>query len=100
MSSAFVFGTMSFFDKILNGSVVVILEQINPYKNADADCFCHISILFYKYIVVFVSGVTVLLTILGVLMIIRTNFESNETQCQSQSSSKRCSESSLENVKY
>ncbi|CAG2183097.1 unnamed protein product, partial [Oppiella nova] len=30
-SSAFVFGTMSFFDKVLNGSVVVILEQINPY---------------------------------------------------------------------
>ena len=66
---------MSFFDKILNGSVVVILEQINPYKSQEED---YISIPFYKQIVVFVSGGTAILTLLGILMLIRTNFSTSK----------------------
>ncbi|XP_054163893.1 major facilitator superfamily domain-containing protein 12-like [Oppia nitens] len=74
MSSAFVFGTMSFFDKVLNGSVVVILEQINPNKNMndDNDDKKHTSILFYQNIVVYVSGATTILTLLGIIPLIKT----------------------------
>ena len=89
---------MSFFDKVLNGSVVVILEQINPYKDQDEE---HVSIPFYQHIVVFVSGATCLFTIVGILTIIRTKFYDSERK--SPSNSKRCSEShpkQTENVKY
>ncbi|CAG2107216.1 unnamed protein product [Medioppia subpectinata] len=74
-SSAFVFGTMSFFDKVLNGSVVVILEQINPYKNrSDDESF---SNTYYKQIVVYVSGAAALLTLLAVIPIMRTKASSH-----------------------
>ena len=86
---------MSFFDKVLNGGVVVVLEQVNPYKNNDEE---HVPIPFYQHIVVFVSGVTCILTVLGILTIIRTNLDEFSRKCHSKS--KRCSESNADNVKY
>ena len=80
---------MSFFDKVLNGVVVVVLEQINPYKNQQGDD--HTSIPFYKHIVVYVSGATSILTILGVIAIFRTKFI-NSGQKSIKSSDKPCDE--------
>ena len=34
MSGAFVFGSMSFFDKLVNGAVIAIIQTFNPLSNA------------------------------------------------------------------
>ncbi len=84
-SAAFVFGTMSFFDKIINGAFVLILEQINPNKNDSSNEEQEINtkldqnpIKFYQQIIVFVSGSAVILTFLGVLSIARTNLNNSQ----------------------
>jgi hypothetical protein len=84
-SAAFVFGTMSFFDKIINGAFVLILEQINPNKNDSSNENQEINtkldqnpIKYYQQIIVFVSGSAVILTFLGVLSIARTNLNNSE----------------------
>ncbi len=84
-SAAFVFGTMSFFDKIINGAFVLILEQINPNKNDSSNENQEINtkldqnpIKYYQQIIVFVSGSAVILTFLSVLSIVRTNLNNSE----------------------
>jgi hypothetical protein len=76
---------MSFFDKIINGAFVLILEQINPNKNDSSNEDQEIKttldqnpIKYYQQIIVFVSGSAVILTFLGVLSIARTNLNNSE----------------------
>lgn len=91
-TSAFVFGTMSFFDKIINGAFVLILEQLNPDKHNSSNDNQEINtqlvdkpIKYYQQIIVFVSGSAVILTFLGLLSIARTSLKDSAKVSRSQS---------------
>ncbi|GFY15668.1 major facilitator superfamily domain-containing protein 12 [Trichonephila clavipes] len=55
-SGAFVFGSMSFVDKLANGVAVVIIQDLHPSMSDCATCKW-----YYKYVLVFSCGVAVLL---------------------------------------
>ncbi|XP_022239401.1 major facilitator superfamily domain-containing protein 12-like [Limulus polyphemus] len=68
-SGAFVFGAMSFFDKLGNGAVVLLIQELNPKQNTainTSDDWYHRSVL------AFACGGSALLTLLGLLILSRS----------------------------
>ncbi len=90
-TSAFVFGTMSFFDKIINGAFVLILERLNTDKHNSNDNqeinsqLVDKPIKYYQQMIVFVCGSAVILTFLGLLSIARTSLKNSAKVNRSQS---------------
>ncbi|CAF0881290.1 unnamed protein product [Rotaria sordida] len=79
---AFVYGIMSFADKLANGIVIAIVQQYNPCK-ADATDICE---LYYRQILSFIPGGVAILTILMTLSIWKTNIGGNRHDIIIQSS--------------
>uniref|UniRef100_A0A667ZK63 Major facilitator superfamily domain containing 12a n=1 Tax=Myripristis murdjan TaxID=586833 RepID=A0A667ZK63_9TELE len=52
-SGAFVYGAMSFTDKVANGAAVMIIQALNP---CHATACCPACVWFYHYIIVIVTG--------------------------------------------
>lgn len=70
---AFVYGIMSFADKLANGIVIAIIQQFNPCTSAST-VTCS---LYYRYILTFIPiGVSVL-TVLMILSMWKTNVGGN-----------------------
>ncbi|GFU25940.1 major facilitator superfamily domain-containing protein 12 [Nephila pilipes] len=59
-SGAFVFGSMSFVDKLANGIAVKIIQDFHP-----SESYCTNCKWYYKYVLVFSCGVAVLLGLLA-----------------------------------
>lgn len=76
---------MSFLDKLMNGSVVVLLEQFYPKQDYDSETF--VSIKYYQHILVYVSGAAVGFTIIGLLIIIKKKFIQSNTSSTQQDQS-------------
>lgn len=57
-SSAFVYGTMSFFDKLANGLAIALIQQYNPCSTCPTCCP-----LFYRQILAFVPGIFTICTL-------------------------------------
>lgn len=76
---------MSFLDKLMNGSVVVLLEQFYPKQEKGSESF--ISIKYYQHILVYVSGAAVVLTLIGLLIIIKKKFVQSNTSSTQQDQS-------------
>ncbi|XP_055945683.1 major facilitator superfamily domain-containing protein 12-like [Argiope bruennichi] len=76
-SGAFVFGSMSFVDKLANGVAVVIIQQIHPCISCCTECK-----FFFKYVLVFSCGGAVLLGLiaLGCLLTQSVGTRRNEEQ--------------------
>ena len=72
-SGAFVYGVMSFADKIANGVLIAALQQFNPCTNAETD-HCQ---LYYRQILTFIPAVVAILTIIVTATIWRTKIGSN-----------------------
>lgn len=79
------FGAMSFLDKLMNGSVVALLEQFYPKQTAESETF--ISIKYYQHILVYISGAAVVLTLIGLLIIINKKFIQSNTSSTQQDQS-------------
>ncbi|XP_075300181.1 major facilitator superfamily domain-containing protein 12 [Opisthocomus hoazin] len=52
-SSAFVYGAMSFTDKMANGLAVMVIQNLHP---CPTELCCHDCISFYRWVMVFVTG--------------------------------------------
>ncbi|KFM83111.1 Major facilitator superfamily domain-containing protein 12, partial [Stegodyphus mimosarum] len=59
-SCAFVFGSMSFVDKLANGIAVVIIQDIHPCLTCCTECK-----FYYKYVLVYACGGAVLLGLIA-----------------------------------
>ena len=57
-SSAFVYGCMSFFDKMCNGTIIILIQKLHDLQSAKT---------FYKHILSFTCGGSCILIILLVL---------------------------------
>lgn len=65
-SGAFVFGAMSFLDKVSNGIAVMVIQKLHPTDSPS--CAGHVE--FYRDVLSFVCGSATLLAIFGLLLII------------------------------
>ncbi|XP_054718496.1 major facilitator superfamily domain-containing protein 12-like [Uloborus diversus] len=76
-SSAFVFGCMSFVDKLSNGVALVIIQDVHPCISCCDDCKW-----YYKYVLVFACGGAVILGLvaLGFLLTQSIGVRRNEEQ--------------------
>ena len=72
---AFVYGTMSFADKLANGIVIAVIQQYNPCKPSSTSAASCAS--FYRYILTFIPVGSSALTILLILTIWRTKIGGN-----------------------
>jgi Na+/melibiose symporter-like transporter len=70
---AFVYGIMSFADKLANGIIIASIQQFNPCT-ADATDKCE---LYYRQILTFIPAAVSIATILITLTIWRTNIGGN-----------------------
>ena len=70
---AFVYGVMSFADKIANGVVIAALQQFNPCSN-DATDVCR---LYYREILTFIPAAVAVLTVIMTITIWRTKIGGN-----------------------
>jgi Na+/melibiose symporter-like transporter len=72
-SGAFVYGIMSFTDKLANGIVIALIQQFNPCTFASSiQCAS-----YYRYILTFIPIGVAILTIIMTLCIWKTNIGSN-----------------------
>ncbi|UJR38059.1 hypothetical protein I4U23_030741 [Adineta vaga] len=67
-SSAFVYGTMSFLDKLANGLAIALIQQYNPCSNCPTCCP-----LFYRRILSFIPGIITLITFFVLANVGRSN---------------------------
>jgi hypothetical protein len=67
-----VFAAMSFFDKSVNGVVIAFLEHFNPKIETIAEAVQ--PVMYYKLILIFITGISSILITLGLLTIIRTRY--------------------------
>ncbi|XP_054723647.1 major facilitator superfamily domain-containing protein 12-like, partial [Uloborus diversus] len=76
-SSAFVFGCMSFVDKLSNGVALVIIQDVHPCISCCDDCKW-----YYKYVLVFACGGAVILGLvaLGFLLTQSIGVRRNEVK--------------------
>ncbi|CAF2430069.1 unnamed protein product [Rotaria sp. Silwood2] len=79
-SSAFVYGAMSFLDKLANGLAITVIQQYNPCSTCSTCCP-----LFYRKVLSFVSGVTAICTLLILTRISRTHSSTRQTGSARQS---------------
>ncbi|XP_071794886.1 major facilitator superfamily domain-containing protein 12-like [Asterias amurensis] len=96
-SGAFVYGAMSFTDKLSNGVAVMIIQYLHPCVNC-----CPACVWFYRDVQVFVPGgaavlsLIVLLTLIPVTVGVRKNpprsFTTNSIESESDYRSEQCSE--------
>ncbi|CAF1443130.1 unnamed protein product [Adineta steineri] len=70
---AFVYGIMSFADKLANGIAIATIQQLNPCT-ADATTQCE---LYYRQILSFIPGGVAIITILMVISLWKTNIGGN-----------------------
>ncbi|CAF1379363.1 unnamed protein product [Rotaria sp. Silwood1] len=70
---AFVYGVMSFIDKLANGIAIVIVQQFNPCKLSST----RTCALYYRYIVTFIPAGVAILAIFMILSIWKTNLGSS-----------------------
>lgn len=70
---AFVYGIMSFFDKLANGIVIAIIQQFNPC-GGDTTQRCS---LYYRQVLSFIPGGVGVLTVLLTFSIWKTNIGGN-----------------------
>ncbi len=96
---AFVYGIMSFADKLANGLIIAIIQQFNPCT-ADAVDKCA---SYYRQVLSIIPSVVAILTALMIISIWRTTFGGNRheaidpnqtrlTPCKSQSVNGECNE--------
>ncbi|CAG2110029.1 unnamed protein product [Medioppia subpectinata] len=64
-SGAFVFGAMSFADKLSNGIAVIVIENFHPCKT----CGCSICDDYYRNILTFVCGGATVLTLMALALL-------------------------------
>lgn len=64
-SGAFVFGAMSFLDKLSNGIAVIVIENLHPCKT----CGCTICDNYYRNVLTFVCGGAVVLSLLALALL-------------------------------
>ncbi len=96
-SGAFVYGAMSFTDKLSNGVAVMIIQYLHPCVNC-----CPACVWFYRDVQVFVPGgaavlsLIVLLTLIPVTVGVRKNpprsFATNSVDSESDYCSEPCDE--------
>lgn len=70
---AFVYGIMSFADKLANGIVIAVVQQFNPCSSS-ATTTCS---LYYRYILTFIPAGVSILTILMTASLWNTNIGGN-----------------------
>ncbi|CAF3716973.1 unnamed protein product [Rotaria sp. Silwood1] len=70
---AFVYGVMTFVDKIANGIIIALVQQFNPCKLSST----HTCALYYRYIITFIPGGVSILAILMILSMWKTNLGGN-----------------------
>lgn len=70
---AFVYGIMSFADKMANGIVIAVIQQMNPCS-ADTVARCAI---YYRQILAFIPGGVAILTILMTISLWKANIGGN-----------------------
>ncbi|CAF4829140.1 unnamed protein product, partial [Rotaria sp. Silwood1] len=70
---AFVYGVMTFVDKIANGIIIALVQQFNPCKLSST----HTCALYYRYIITFIPGGFSILAILMILSMWKTNLGGN-----------------------
>ncbi|CAF1084833.1 unnamed protein product [Adineta steineri] len=58
-NSAFVYGTMSFLDKLANGLIIALIQQYNPCSTCTSCCS-----LFYRRILSFIPGIISICTLI------------------------------------
>ncbi|XP_076305410.1 major facilitator superfamily domain-containing protein 12-like isoform X2 [Tachypleus tridentatus] len=68
-SGAFVFGAMSFFDKLGNGAIVLLIQELNPKQNVAINTSHD---WYHRSVLAFACGGSALLTLLGVLTLSRS----------------------------
>ncbi|XP_054159274.1 major facilitator superfamily domain-containing protein 12-like [Oppia nitens] len=64
-SGAFVFGAMSFMDKLSNGIAVIVIENLHPCKT----CGCSVCDNYYRNILAFVCGGATILTLIALALL-------------------------------
>ncbi|CAG2163254.1 unnamed protein product [Oppiella nova] len=64
-SGAFVFGAMSFVDKLSNGIAVIVIENLHPCKT----CGCSICDDYYRNVLAFVCGGATVLTLMALALL-------------------------------
>ncbi|CAF4585380.1 unnamed protein product [Rotaria sp. Silwood1] len=79
-SSAFVYGAMSFLDKLANGLAITFIQQYNPCSTCPT-CCPH----FYRKILSFVPGVTTICTLLILKSISHTHSSTRQIRSARQS---------------
>jgi Na+/melibiose symporter-like transporter len=72
---AFVYGTMSFADKLANGIVIALIQQFNPCKPSSTSPETCAN--FYRYILTFIPVGVSVFTILMILSIWKTDIGGN-----------------------
>ena len=77
---AFVYGTMSFADKLANGVTIAVIQQVNPC-NADETNGCK---LFYRQVLSFIPAGVAILTILITLSLWKSNIGGNQLEMSNQ----------------
>ncbi|CAF2877395.1 unnamed protein product [Rotaria sp. Silwood2] len=65
---AFVYGVMTFVDKLSNGIIIVLVQHFNPCKLDST----HACALYYRYIITFIPGCVAILAILMILNMWKT----------------------------
>ncbi|CAF1052645.1 unnamed protein product [Adineta steineri] len=75
---AFVYGIMSFTDKLANGIVIAIIQQFNPCTLASTT----ICASYYRYILTFIPIGVAILTILMTLTLWKTNIGGNRHELE------------------
>lgn len=93
VSGAFVYGLMSFFDKLVNGAVIALVQHLKPSSDGEESQVVNETIssvsqvtsspvevttqsseqatVFYLYVLVFVSGAAVVFTFLSLISIMQ-----------------------------
>uniref|UniRef100_A0A3Q1FY48 Major facilitator superfamily domain containing 12 n=1 Tax=Acanthochromis polyacanthus TaxID=80966 RepID=A0A3Q1FY48_9TELE len=66
-SGAFVYGAMSFTDKVANGAAVMIIQALHPCHTVGC---CPACVWFYHYVMVFVTGGVAVVAALGLCSIL------------------------------
>ena len=90
-TGAFVYGSMSFLDKLSNGAAVMIIQSFHPCKNSII--VCHNSKIFLRTIMVFVPGFAAVFALIVLLTVLGTPIGT-----QSEDSVKNCKESAYGSV--
>lgn len=82
-SGAFVYGIMSFADKLANGIIIALIQQFNPCDKDSTETCAH----FYRNIIVFIPAAVSVVTVLMIISIWRVEIGGNRHELISSESS-------------